>query len=194
MLLAQGNSANVSVPDGRTLAVFSEGEAHVTMLTGRSGASWLRVVEPDRPFHMDAGGSPFTVEIRALTGTTEYTMLYPVPNNAFPAVPFTGNRTLRTDDNGKLLRCDDNSNVTVTVPAGLPVGFNVAFVMWGAGTVTIAAGSGATNRSNKTSLSTQYQAGSLVVLKAAEFVLWRGLRVANNTTRGNKIFKQWTTE
>jgi hypothetical protein len=88
---------------------------------------------------------------------------------------FTGNLTLSPEDNGKLLRCEDGSNVTVTAPATLPEGFNIGFLMWAAGTVTVAAGAGATNRSSKTALSTQYQVGSLIVAKnaggAAEFVL-----------------------
>lgn len=89
---------------------------------------------------------------------------------------FTGNRILSQNDNGKLLRCDDSSNVTITVNNDLAEGFNVGFGMWGSGTVTIAAASGATNRSSTSALSTQYQLGSLVVIKngtgkAAEFAL-----------------------
>ena len=90
---------------------------------------------------------------------------------------FTGSFTLKDYDNGKLFRCDDGSNVTVTVPNNLSQGFNVGFVMWAAGTVTIAAASGATNRSSTSALNTQYNVGSLVVMKqsaavtAAEFLL-----------------------
>lgn len=89
---------------------------------------------------------------------------------------FSGARTLRSEDNGKIFRCDDASGVTVTVSNDLPEGFNVGFAKWGAGTVTIAAASGATNRTSKTALATQYNSGTLVVLKngtgsAAEFVL-----------------------
>lgn len=88
----------------------------------------------------------------------------------------TGDKTLSPSDKGKLFRCDSAANVTVTAPANLPEGFNVGLAMWAAGTVTVAAGSGATNRSSKTALSTQYQMGSLLVMKnasgaAAEFVL-----------------------
>jgi hypothetical protein len=89
---------------------------------------------------------------------------------------FTGNRTLKDDDNGKVLRCDDSSSVTITVPNNLAEGFNVAFAMWDVGTVTIAAGSGATNRSGTSQITTQYLLGSLIVLKnsdgaTAEFAL-----------------------
>lgn len=89
---------------------------------------------------------------------------------------FTGNRTLTADDNGKILRCDDASAVVITVPNDLEDGFNVGVAMWGAGTVTVAAGSGATKRSSTSALSTQYSLGSIIVMKnanaaSAEFVL-----------------------
>jgi hypothetical protein len=89
---------------------------------------------------------------------------------------FTGNRTLDFNDNGRLLRCEDASNVTVTVPNNLAEGFNVGLLMFGTGSVTISAGSGATNRSSTSALSTQYQVGSLIVARnstgsGAEFVL-----------------------
>jgi len=64
-------------------------------------------------------------------------------------------------------------------PAGeiiQPNSFSAAFAMWDAGTVTIAAGSGATNRSNTSALNSQYQWGSVFVGEnandvSAEFVL-----------------------
>jgi hypothetical protein len=89
---------------------------------------------------------------------------------------FTGNRTLTLSDNGKLLRCDDASAVTITVPNAMPTGFNVGILQWGAGTVTVAAGSGATKRTSASALSAQYAAGSIVIAKnvdgaSAEFVL-----------------------
>ena len=80
---------------------------------------------------------------------------------------FTGSFTLKTEDNGKVFRCDDTANVTVTVDPSLPQGFNVGFAMWNTGSVSIANGVGAINRSGKTALSTQYQSGTLIVLKQA---------------------------
>lgn len=89
--------------------------------------------------------------------------------------PLSGSYTLSQSDNGKLFRSDSASNITLTIPAGLSEGFTVAVAMFGAGTVTASAGAGATNRSSKSALSTQYQVGSILVMKntgsAAEFVL-----------------------
>lgn len=84
--------------------------------------------------------------------------------------PFTGAVLLRPEDNGKLFRCDDASNVVITAPGDLPEGFNVAFAQWSTGTVTFAAGTGMTARSTKLAVSAQYAMGSLIVMKAGEFV------------------------
>ncbi|MGY3590125.1 hypothetical protein ACVIGB_010291 [Bradyrhizobium sp. USDA 4341] len=79
-------------------------------------------------------------------------------------VPFIGNLTVTRSDAGKIFRCDDPANVTVTVPADLDTGFNVGFIAFNTGTITLAPGSGAANRSGKTVLSTQYQVGSFMVV------------------------------
>jgi hypothetical protein len=89
---------------------------------------------------------------------------------------FTGNRTLTADDNGRLLRSDDASGVTITVPNNLAEGFNLSFAQWGAGTVTIAAASGATNRSSVSATTAQYKVGCVLVMKntgsaSAEFTV-----------------------
>lgn len=89
---------------------------------------------------------------------------------------FTGNRTLTLSDNGKMLRCDDASAVTITVPNSLPTGFNIGILQWGAGTLTVAAGAGATKRSSASAINAQYGAGAVVVAKnvdgvSAEFII-----------------------
>lgn len=89
--------------------------------------------------------------------------------------PITASRTLAPKDNGKVFRSDASSGIALTVPATLPKGFNIAVSQWGAGAVTITAGSGATNRSSTTATSAQYKTVSLLVVKntggsAAEFI------------------------
>jgi hypothetical protein len=89
---------------------------------------------------------------------------------------FTGSRTLTAADNGKLLRCDDSSAVTVTVPNTLPQGFNIGVAQWGAGAVTVSAGASATKRSTASGPSAQYKIGAILVAKnvdglSAEFTL-----------------------
>lgn len=166
--VAQGNSVTIIVPADRTLEVSTAGEASVTIEGGRTW--WLRAGEKRRLVLPDPAKR---VTITALSGTATYTVFYT------DVVPFTGNRTLSLDDNGKVLRCDDTSNVTITVPRGLPEFFSCGFMMWSTGTITIAAGSGATKRSSASALSTQYMSGALLVAKnadnaSAEFVLGGG--------------------
>ncbi|WP_131871091.1 hypothetical protein [Bradyrhizobium sp. Y-H1] len=113
------------------------------------------------------------VTIVAISGTANYTVYYT------DVVPFTGDRTLSLDDNGKVLRCDDTSNVTITVPADLPECFSCGFLMWSTGTVTLAAGSGATKRSSTSAIGAQYSSGAMLVATnaddaSAEFVLSGG--------------------
>lgn len=87
-------------------------------------------------------------------------------------VPFSGTAvTIDQDMSGMLLRSDGNSPVTVTVPSTLPVGFNMGFIMYGTGTLTLAPGAGATNRSGKTALAAQYQSGSIFVAKVGEYIV-----------------------
>jgi hypothetical protein len=119
--------------------------------------------------------------IRVEISRASETSVVSVPTNPFSVLfgkvdSFVGNRVLISDDNGRLLRCDDSSNVIITVPNNLLEGFNIGFLTWGTGTLTISAGSGATNRSSTSGLHFQFNAGSLVVAKnangiSAEFIL-----------------------
>jgi hypothetical protein len=146
--------------DGETVASYTNLAAGVSVTVG--------------PF---VGPTRFAIECSA--GNISFSVT--TPNPAFCTLlgkiePFVGNRTLTADDNGRLFRCDDASNVTITVPNFLPEGYNVAFSEWGAGTVTFSAGSGATNRSSTSAVSAQCKIGALLVMKnsngaAAEFML-----------------------
>lgn len=63
---------------------------------------------------------------------------------AFEADEITASRSLRQEDIGKLLKVNSESAITITLPASLPEGFGCAVMRLGTGTVTFAAGSGAT--------------------------------------------------
>jgi hypothetical protein len=78
---------------------------------------------------------------------------------------FTGSLVLNNEMNGRVLRCDDTSNVTITVPGDLAEGFNAGFIKYAAGNVTLSFTSGAVNRNGVTALTTLYQRGSLFVAK-----------------------------
>ncbi|WP_459209847.1 hypothetical protein [Aquimarina rhabdastrellae] len=56
----------------------------------------------------------------------------------------TGNYTLTAADNGNVLRFNSSSDMTLTVPAGLEVGYNVSIYQVGSGKVTITGAGGVT--------------------------------------------------
>ncbi len=56
----------------------------------------------------------------------------------------TGNYTLTPADDGNVLRFNSASNVTLTVPGGLPIGYNVSIYQIGTGKVIITGAGGVT--------------------------------------------------
>ncbi|MBQ4822265.1 hypothetical protein [Aquimarina sp. MMG016] len=54
----------------------------------------------------------------------------------------TGNYTLQASDDGNVLTFTSATDVTLTIPAGLPIGFNVSVYQQGAGQVQVTGGGG----------------------------------------------------
>ncbi|MCU0986394.1 MAG: hypothetical protein MUC89_15900 [Acetobacteraceae bacterium] len=73
--------------------------------------------------------------------------------------------TLATGQSGMTMRMTAASTVTVTLPASLPIGFNVTFMQAGAGQIQFVAAAGATlvNRSGHTRTAGQHAMVSVVV-------------------------------
>lgn len=69
-----------------------------------------------------------------------------------------------------MLRCDGSAPVTVTVPAGLQVGFGVGLFGYGSGAITVAGAEGVDALSAGLELSEQYAAGSVVIVTDDEFM------------------------
>jgi hypothetical protein len=71
--------------------------------------------------------------------------------------------TLLLSDNGKIVTFNNASAITVTVPSGLPVGFNCMIVQKGAGQVTLLASSTTiNNRQSLTKTAGQWAVASLI--------------------------------
>jgi len=81
--------------------------------------------------------------------------------------------TLTVNDNGLVIVSTSSSSVALTVPSGLGAGFSCSIVQYGAGQVTISAGSGVTLRlrggANKT--GGQYAVASLLSVVANEYIV-----------------------
>jgi hypothetical protein len=76
--------------------------------------------------------------------------------------------TLTIDDNSAVLRFDTISDVTLTIPSGLPVGFNVSIYQVNTGKVLIAAGAGVTVKNRLLRFKTAgIDAGAGIVSTAA---------------------------
>lgn len=80
--------------------------------------------------------------------------------------------TLASSDNGKVLVFTNGSAVTVTIPSGFPVGYNCSIVQYGAGQVTVSAGSGVTLRLRTSANKTggQYAVASLLSVVSNEYL------------------------
>lgn len=83
----------------------------------------------------------------------------------------TASRSLTEDDNGKLFLIYQ-SNVTITIPSGLPFGMEVEFCRWSDYTVTFAAGDGVTIKSINSALSIANKNGCAVLKKATADEMW----------------------
>ena len=79
---------------------------------------------------------------------------------------------LVASDNGKIITLNNASAITLTVPAGLLVGFNCMVVQLGAGQVTIATSGGATvtNRSSFTKTGGQNAIMTLISVASNSFI------------------------
>lgn len=78
------------------------------------------------------------------TGTITYVATAPVsPGSSVIVQEPTAARTLTEADNGKVIICTNGTATVITVPAGLPEGFNCGVIRRGAGTVTFLNGGGA---------------------------------------------------
>jgi len=89
----------------------------------------------------------------------------------------TANHTLTFVDEGRVLRINSSSDLTVTIPLNsgteLPVGFEVALIRYGTGAVTISPTSGVTlnSKNSERKISGQYASVALKKIDTNEWVL-----------------------
>lgn len=84
----------------------------------------------------------------------------------------TANYTLQSSDTGTVIYVNSSSNISITVPASLPVGFNLSVIRNGSGTVTFVESSTTVNsvEGNK-AIKDQYGAASIISLSSNNFHL-----------------------
>lgn len=80
--------------------------------------------------------------------------------------------TLLSSDAGKIVTLSNASAITLTVPTGLPIGFNCTIVQLGAGVVTFtASGTTINNRQSFTQTGGQYAVASIVSRSTNTFII-----------------------
>ena len=105
-----------------------------------------------------AGGTTFSGTVASDGG-------YRVTSNAINAQ--TVSYTLVAGDNGKIVTMNSASGITLTVPSGLPAGFNATIIQLGAGSVGFTSASGVTLNSFASSLNMAGQHGAAAVISYA---------------------------
>jgi len=120
------------------------------------------------PVGISAAGATFSGAVISDGG-------YRITSNAINALTGT-TYSLLTTDNGKIITWSNASGVTLTVPSGLPVGFNTTVIQIGAGAVGIT-GSGTTINSFEGKLRTagQHAAVSIISYSSNVFNIAGGL-------------------
>lgn len=94
------------------------------------GSNWINVDKPiisgdaNNSLKEGSDGGAYLPDVKVLTKTADY--------------------TLTTNDNKAVLRFDSTTDVTLTIPAGLPVGFNVSVYQVNTGKVIIHGANGVT--------------------------------------------------
>lgn len=131
------------------LGQIEQGGAAAGQVLKWNGTAWAPAADA-------TGGGGFTGDFGGGTATN---YLVSVTDSGATAL------TLAAGQSGTTLRMTAAATVTVTLPATLPVGFNVTFMQAGAGQIQFVAGSGATlvNRSGHTRTAGQHATVSVLV-------------------------------
>lgn len=155
------DGGNVTLEGGDT----SEGNGNGGSVTLRGG---------NRSGSGSNGDIILDVGVNSSQGSTAYVTYGPGSTGSFnitgivESVLLSGT-TLTLEDElhrGKIIYCTSGSGITITVPSGLPLGFNVVIMQDGAGTVTLSASG--TTLNGKTSTTGTYDAISLAYYKSSE--------------------------
>jgi hypothetical protein len=135
---------------------------------GNTGTNLFNIDTTDAQFNVPIAGATFSAAVASDGG-------YRITSNAINALTGT-TYSLLTTDNGKIITWSNASGVTLTVPSGLPIGFNTTVIQISAGAVGIT-GSGTTINSFEGKLRTagQHAAVSIISYSSNVFNVAGGL-------------------
>jgi hypothetical protein len=125
------------------------------------------------PVGISAG--PITSSGATFSGAVTSDGGYRITSSAINAQTGTS-YTLLTSDNGKIITMSNGSAITLTVPSGLPIGFNTTIIQLGTGQVGITASSTTLNSfEGKLNLAGQHAAASIISYTTNVFNVAGGL-------------------
>ena len=128
------NEASTNTPINETITSLSQDDSSAT---------------GEITFKDEAGGT--TGKAQVVSANTDNQIKVGTDGGAYfsnlpTVVPKTASYALVASDNGKVFTFSSSTDVILTVPTGLPIGFNVSIYQIGAGTVTVSGGTTILNR------------------------------------------------
>ena len=160
-------SSSIVVPSGSTLTVSGNLVANGNVNLGDATTDSITVAGS---FNANTGISAAGGTFSALTRFTAGISASGITSSSYVLssggiVALTGTTyTFLGSDNGKVVTFNNGSAVTVTIPSGLPVGFNCTGIQLGAGQVGFTAASGVTMNAYASAFKISGQHGAATIL------------------------------
>ena len=159
----------ISLPANGLLIYQTDGVTGFYINTGTSASpAWLRV---NTDWTKTGNDIAFTTGNISTTGTLTggNTNTSTISGFAANVASISANYPLTASDNGKILQSTSATAITITIPTGLPTGFNCTVVQMGAGQLTF---SGTYfNRGSFTKSASQYSVISIIHLGSNNIIV-----------------------
>ncbi len=159
----------ISLPANGLLIYQTDGVTGFYVNTGTSASpAWLRV---NTDWTKTGNDIAFTTGNISTTGTLTggNTNTSTISGFAANVASISANYPLTAADNGKILQSTSTTAITITIPTGLPTGFNCTVVQMGAGQLTF---SGTYfNRGSFTKSASQYSIVSIIHLGSDKIIV-----------------------
>ena len=152
-VVGAGNANGIVASSGDYDLILATGNSTTGNISITDGADQNITISPNGTGKTDFDDNPITgfgADLQTLSGTS---------------------KTLAASDNGTVIVCSSGSATTLTVPTGLPAGFNCMIVQAGSGQVTLSASSTTLNNRNGLKTAAQYAMMTLVNYATNTFVV-----------------------
>lgn len=167
--MSAAQRAAITTPANGLLVYQTDSETGFYVNTGTSASpTWTRVNSNWTRTGNDISYSLGNISTTgALTGGNSSTSS--LSGFAANVASISANYSISSADNGKVIQCTSSSAITITIPTGLPTGFNCTVVQMGAGQITF---SGTyLNRTGFTKSASQYSVVSILHLGSNSIIV-----------------------